>query len=220
MSIRCEHVSKNYRQGDKIIEVLRDLSFEIPTGGSISILGQSGSGKSTLLSLMSGLDRPDQGSIHIESVCLNEMSESQMTQFRGKQIGIVFQQFHLMSHLTALENAGLPRLILGYPDWRDRAAKLLSDLGLGGRLEHFPGQLSGGECQRVAIARALLNEPRLLLADEPTGNLDSRTAKTVGDQFFDVVAEKKVTLMLVTHNEELARRCARRGELREGKLWF
>lgn len=220
MSLRAEKVFKHFVQGDRKIEVLKELDFEIKTGESVSIIGQSGSGKSTLLSLLAGLDRPERGRIEIASTCLNDLNETEMTRFRGQQIGIVFQQFHLMPHLTALENVGLPRVIAGQPDWQEHAVELLLSLGLESRVDHFPGQLSGGECQRVAIARALINQPNLLLADEPTGNLDARTADQVSDEFFDLVQKKQVTLLLVTHNEKLAKRCQRHAELREGRLWF
>jgi putative ABC transport system ATP-binding protein len=143
-----------------------------------------------------------------------------VTAYRGQHIGIVFQQFHLMPHLTALENVALPDVIAARPDWRERASKLLTDVGLAERLEHFPSELSGGECQRVAIARALVTEPKLLLADEPTGNLDVKTAATVMDQFFQIVKDRRVTLLMVTHSEQTANRCHLKCELKEGRLWF
>ena len=220
MSISAIGIAKAFQQGEKTIEVLKGLDLEIKSGESLAIIGESGSGKSTLLSLLAGLERPDVGKIIVDGSAINEMLESAVTQFRGSNIGIVFQQFHLMPHLTALENVAIPLIIAADPDWRDKSAELLTAMQLSHRFNHFPAQLSGGECQRVAISRALANHPKLLLADEPTGNLDTRTAENVMGRFFEIVKEKNVTVLLVTHNEKLAAGCDRHAELKEGRLWF
>jgi putative ABC transport system ATP-binding protein len=191
---------------------------EIKSGEIVAVVGQSGSGKSTLLSLLAGLDRPEEGHIIIRGQDIVSLSEQQMTSFRAKNIGIVFQHFHLMPHLTALENVMLPLEILGEEQIEARAREILGLMGLGHREEHFPSQLSGGESQRVAIARALVVQPQFLLADEPSGSLDSETGEKVMDVFFDVVRQKKMTTVLVTHSEPLARRCDRILTLKNGLL--
>lgn len=218
MSLRLENIVKNYRQADLDIQVLKGLSAEIKDSEVVAVLGQSGSGKSTLLSLMAGLDRPTSGKIIIAGKDISKFSEEEMTEFRGKTIGIVFQQFHLLPHLTALENVMLPLEIAKEPDREKRAKEVLGQMGLGHRLDHFPSQMSGGENQRVAIARALVVKPQILLADEPSGNLDTATGKKVMDVFFDVVRANKVTTILVTHSESLAHRCDRQIVLENGLL--
>lgn len=218
MSLILSGVSKNYQQAQTRIEVLKNLSLKVATGEVVAILGPSGSGKSTLLSLLSGLDAPTSGQLEVQGVQLDQLTEEEITDFRGKNIGIVFQQFHLMSHLTALENVLLPLEINGDFNSSERAAELLRQVGLGDRQHHFPSQLSGGECQRVAIARSLIHAPKLLLADEPSGNLDVGTGAKVMDLFFDLVRKHKTTTVLVTHSEELAARCDRRFRLSAGQL--
>jgi putative ABC transport system ATP-binding protein len=220
VSILVTKVSKSFSQGRRRLPILRDLDLAIKTGESVAVVGQSGSGKSTLLSLLAGLDRPDSGEVHIAKTNLNSLSEADLTAFRGQNIGIVFQQFHLMPHLTAIENVGLPKIIAGEHDWHEKAKDLLQAMGLNDRDTHYPAQLSGGECQRVAIARALITNPKLVLADEPTGNLDIKTAESVIEAFFQATKTFNVTVLLVTHNDVLARRCDRCAELREGLLWF
>lgn len=219
MSLKIEALRKQYHQGSETLEILKGVSAEFKLGETVAIVGQSGSGKSTLLSLLAGLDRPSSGDVIVDGQSLNQLSEEEMTHFRGERIGIVFQQFHLLPHLTALENVMIPLEILKPgPDVRDKALKLLKQVDLGHRANHLPSQLSGGECQRVAIARALVVEPRLLLADEPSGNLDPTTGEKVMGLFFDVVRKAQVTGLLVTHSRELAARCDRVLELKNGVL--
>jgi putative ABC transport system ATP-binding protein len=218
MSLKLENLVKNYRQGDSDIQVLKGLSADIKDSEVVAVLGQSGSGKSTLLSLMAGLDRPTSGKITIANQDISNFSEEEMTKFRGQTIGIVFQQFHLLPHLTALENVMLPLEIANESNREARAKEVLQQLGLSHRLDHFPSQMSGGECQRVAIARALVVKPKILLADEPSGNLDTTTGKKVMDVFFDVIRANKVTTILVTHSETLAHRCDRQIVLENGQL--
>lgn len=218
MSLLLQNIRKSYSQGTSEIQVLKGLMAEIRSGEIVAVVGQSGSGKSTLLSLLAGLDRPQSGQIVIRGQDIVGLSEQQMTSFRAKNIGIVFQHFHLMPHLTALENVMLPLEILEEGRIEERARDILGLMGLGHREEHFPSQLSGGESQRVAIARALVVQPQFLLADEPSGSLDSETGEKVMDVFFDVVRQKKMTTVLVTHSEALARRCDRVLTLKNGLL--
>jgi putative ABC transport system ATP-binding protein len=215
MSLEVKNVFKSYTQGNQNISVLKGLSFAASNGEIIAIVGQSGSGKSTLLSLLSGLDSSDQGQIIINGTDINKLDERQRTLFRAKNIGIVFQQFHLISHLSAQENVQLACEIAGV---KNEPEKLLQRVGLGHRVGHFPSQLSGGECQRVAIARALSVNPKILLADEPSGNLDEKTGKSVMDLLFEQVRKLKTTTVLVTHNAELAKRCDRILILEDGKV--
>jgi putative ABC transport system ATP-binding protein len=216
--IKVENLTKEFIQGNRTITALADVSLEIPKGQITSIEGQSGSGKTTLLALMSGLDRADKGRIEILGNDLTKMSEQELTDFRAKHIGIVFQQFHLMPHLTALENVQLPLEINQETDVKDRALSALEQVGLLDRIHHLPSQLSGGECQRVAIARAFIMKPTLLLADEPSGNLDLESAKRVMDLLFKLSQDFGLTLVLVTHDSELAERCETHFTLRGGKL--
>lgn len=216
MSLIVQNLKKSFSQGETKIEVLKGLNLHIESGKIVAILGQSGSGKSTLLGLLSGLDNPDEGTIEISGQKMTSLNPEERTLFRGKNIGIVFQQFHLVPHLTALENVALPLEIQGEKDVHGRAAKMLESLGLGHRLHHAPGQMSGGESQRVAIARALVGNPRLILADEPSGNLDLETGEKVTQVFFDQIRKSGITTILVTHNPELAARCDQRFHLRGG----
>lgn len=219
--IQVQSISKGFTQGDRSIYVLQDMSFEVPQGETLAILGPSGSGKSTLLSLLALLDSPDRGDILFNQESTKPWSENERTNFRGKNIGIVFQQFHLVPYLTALENVTLPLVInseLKEKEINQRALELLDHVGLGQRAHHRPSQLSGGESQRVALARALIHKPHLLLADEPSGNLDQKTAKSVMDMFFDLIKKTNTTTILVTHDATLAERCDRRLQLTNGKL--
>jgi putative ABC transport system ATP-binding protein len=200
------------------VQVLHDLNFQVQESDTVAIVGQSGSGKSTLLSLMAGLDTPSSGTLRLRGSDLATMSEEALTRFRAENIGIIFQQFHLMQHLTALENVALPLEMAGLPDAETRARKALSEVGLSHREDHFPHQMSGGECQRVAIARAIVIRPALLLADEPTGNLDHATGEQVANLLFDLVQRTGMTLVLVTHNNQLAERCERALTLSQGVL--
>lgn len=198
--------------------VLSDIEFSLQTGDTVAIVGQSGSGKSTLLSLLAGLDRPNAGSIELKSRDIAQMTESQLIDFRAQNIGIIFQQFHLMPHFSAVENVALPLELTRQPNPRQSAEEALRQVGLSERMHHLPHQLSGGECQRVAIARALVVKPALLLADEPTGNLDQENGNQVADLLFDLVQANGSTLILVTHNLGLANRCQRQLHLKQGRL--
>ena len=218
MSLTLANVRKSFHQGETEIAVLKGLNVQIEPGQIVSIVGQSGSGKSTLLSILAGLERADTGDISVDKINLTPLTEQELTLFRAQNIAIVFQQYHLISHLTALENVMLALEILKMANAKERAEEVLKELGLGHRLNHFPSQLSGGECQRVAIARALVVKPKILLADEPSGNLDTHTGDKVMDVFFDVVRKQKITTILVTHSEALAQRCGRRLRLEEGIL--
>lgn len=218
MSLVLNDVRKSFRQGETEIQVLKGLDVSIEPGQVVSIVGQSGSGKSTLLSILAGLERADGGEILVDKVNLMPLSEQEITLFRAQNIAIVFQQYHLIAHLTALENVMLALEILKMDKPRERAKEALEELGLGHRLNHFPSQLSGGECQRVAIARALVVKPKILLADEPSGNLDTHTGDKVMDVFFDIIRKHKITTILVTHSEVLAKKCERTLRLEEGCL--
>jgi putative ABC transport system ATP-binding protein len=209
MIVNISGLEKSFKQGSDKISVIKNFNLSIEPGQTLAILGPSGSGKSTLLSLLAGLDQPDSGQIEIVGENLTQLSEEQLTLFRAKNLGIVFQQYHLFAHLTALENVMLALEILGYPSPETEAKAALTAVGLQHRTHHFPHQLSGGENQRVAIARAFAIKPKLLLADEPSGSLDSKTGEQVMDLLFSLVKEKQTTLVLVTHNEELAQRCQR-----------
>ena len=216
--IHVNKISKTYFQGTQRIEVLYNLSLQVKEGESLAILGQSGSGKSTLLSLMSGLDKPEFGTITLDEQDITKLSQDQLSKFRSETMGIVFQQYHLMSNLTALENVGIPLELRKDPNYQNSARDALKMVGLSHRLSHFPGELSGGECQRVAIARAIVAKPKIILADEPSGNLDDETGKEVMDLLFKLYRERKQTLILVTHNQELASVCDRMMVLQKGQL--
>jgi putative ABC transport system ATP-binding protein len=200
------------------IHVLKGINLEMVKGETVAILGQSGSGKSTLLALVAGLDKPSSGVIEMDGQRMDTLSEEDLARFRAQKISIVFQQFHLMSHLTALENVSLPLELVGDDDAEDKARHALDQIGLSHRLSHFPSHLSGGECQRVAIARAMVTRPALLLADEPTGNLDPHTGRKVADQLFELVKTTTMTMLLVTHNEPLVDQSQRQLVLQEGTL--
>ena len=200
------------------MEVLEHLSMQADAGEKIAILGPSGCGKSTLLSLLAGLDKPDVGKVEIDGFDLAKMSEDERSRTRSQKLGIVFQQYHLMRNLTAIENVGLPLEILGQTDYADRARIALKEVGLSHRVAHFPSEMSGGECQRVAIARALVTRPSVVLADEPSGNLDQKTGDEVMDLLFNLCNEHQSTLILVTHNRELSNRCDRALLLKDGAL--
>lgn len=218
MSLVLKNLEKGFNQGEDRVTVLSGLNAEIKQGEVVAIVGQSGSGKSTLLSLLAGLDQADAGAILVDGSNISGMNEKQVTEFRGQNIGIVFQQYHLVSHLTAVENVMLPMEILGKAEAETQAVALLKEMGLEHRLHQFPSKMSGGECQRVAIARALAVRPKILLADEPSGNLDVHTGDKVMDIFFSAAKKYQITTILVTHSETLARRCQRVLKLSEGKL--
>jgi putative ABC transport system ATP-binding protein len=216
--LKVSELCKSYTQGDQEVKVLTHINMEVSKGEKIAILGQSGCGKSTLLSLLGGLDNPDSGTIEVDGVQLASMSEDDRSKTRSQKLGIIFQQYHLMRNLTAMENVGLPLEILGVANDQQLAQDALSEVGLSHRSSHFPSEMSGGECQRVAIARALVTQPSLILADEPSGNLDQKTGEEVMSLLFHLCTEHNTTLLLVTHNRELAHRCDRILQLTEGGL--
>lgn len=208
--INLQNVSKNFSQGGRDIRVLSGINLSVAAGESLAILGQSGSGKTTLLTLIAGLDKPDAGHVQVMGRDLTALSEDDLSKVRRQDMSIVFQQFHLFRHLTALENVLLPFELAQKSTDPKKATELLRRVGLGHRLDHYPTQLSGGECQRLAIARALVIEPKILLADEPSGNLDQATGEQVMNLMFQLVKEQQLTLILVTHNTELANLCDRK----------
>jgi putative ABC transport system ATP-binding protein len=216
--LRLKQVSKSFHQGSLKIDVLHRLDLSIQLGEIVSILGQSGSGKSTLLSLLAGLDHPEMGTVEVKGENLAKLSQDQLSKFRSKNLGIVFQQYHLMSNLTALENVGVPLELQGSREFVEPARLALKQVGLSNRLAHFPSQLSGGECQRVALARAIVSEPSLILADEPSGNLDQKTGREIMDLLFRLCRDRGQSLILVTHNHELAKLCDRTLLLSDGRL--
>ncbi len=200
------------------VHVLKGIDLAIGVGEAVGIVGPSGSGKSTLLMVLAGLERLDSGEIFINGAPIHSFSEDRLAEFRGRNIGIVFQSFHLIANMTALENVAVPLELAGKADAFEIAARELTAVGLGERLNHYPGQLSGGEQQRVAIARALAPSPALLIADEPTGNLDTETGRQIADLLFAKQAERGMTLLLVTHDGTLAGRCSRQIKVRSGQI--
>lgn len=216
--ITLKNVTKTVKSGTEDLTILNDVSFDIENGEFVAITGASGSGKSTMLGLIAGLDAPSSGSILIDGNDVTKMNEDDLASLRSKTIGFVFQSFHLIPSLTALENVMIPMEIAGIADARQRAERLLNDVDLANRGHHYPTELSGGEQQRVAIARAFANEPKILLADEPTGNLDSRNGEHIFELMTNLHKEKNVTLMLVTHDQGLAGRAQRRIVLRDGMV--
>lgn len=216
--ITLQNVTKTVQSGAENLTILDDVSFEIPDGQFVSITGASGSGKSTLLGLIAGLDAPSSGEVLIDNESITKMSEDDLAETRSKKIGFVFQSFHLIPSLTAFENILIPMEILGVKDAKDRAKKLLEDVELTNRGHHYPSELSGGEQQRIAIARAFANRPKILLADEPTGNLDSKNGNHIFDLMTDLHDRNAVTLVLVTHDQALADKAERQIILKDGKV--
>lgn len=216
--IDLKDVSLSLGEGASRVEVLKHVDLKIEQGESAGIVGPSGSGKSTLLMVMAGLERVDSGTVTVAGETLNRLNEDRIAAFRGRTVGIVFQSFHLIPNMTALENVAVPLELAGKRDAFETAARELVAVGLGERLRHYPGQLSGGEQQRVAIARALAPEPKLLIADEPTGNLDQATGKSIADLLFSKARERSMTLVLVTHDPGLAARCSRQIAMRSGRI--
>ncbi|MEP4078018.1 ABC transporter ATP-binding protein [Haloferula sp.] len=221
--ISAKQISKSYETPGETVEVLKDLKLELADGEAAAITGPSGCGKTTLLNLLGALDRPTSGSITIGDHDIASFSEDQATHFRNHSLGFVFQQHYLLPQLTVLENVLVPRLAGDWQesesDTRDRARDLLAKVGLDHRLTHLPWQLSGGEKLRTAVARALVNQPKLVLADEPTGSLDPASTDTIADLLLELNRDEKVTLLVVTHNQALAQRIGRTLQLRDGKLW-
>jgi putative ABC transport system ATP-binding protein len=218
LKVKIRNIKKSFGQGESKIEVLKGINLDIEAGEILALTGKSGSGKSTMLSLLAGLDSVDSGDIVIDGNNISQMSEKELANFRATNLGIVFQQFHLISTLTALENVLLPLELLKKPNSMELSKSLLESVGLSHRAHHLPSELSGGECQRVALARALAIRPSLLLADEPSGNLDEETGEKVMDLLFKMVRETKTTLILVTHDPDLAKRCSRVVNLEYGSL--
>lgn len=216
--LATENLTKSYRSGDSDLVVLDSVSFQAEQGSRLAIMGPSGSGKTTLLGLCAGLDVPTSGTVSLMGFKLNAMSEDDRAYLRNQYTGFVFQNFQLLSTLTALENVMVPLELRGERNVESKAKELLGRVGLGARLHHYPSQLSGGEQQRVAIARAFITEPRILFADEPTGNLDEENAKQVVDVLFGINGESKTTLILITHNPELARQADRILEMKGGRV--
>jgi len=216
--VKAAGLTKQVSTGAATLTILHDISLEIAAGEAVAILGASGSGKTTLLALLAGLDEPSSGSVHIDGNDLYALDEDGRARLRRERVGFVFQSFQLLPALTALENVMLPLELAGDGQARERAAGWLDRVGLGARTTHYPRQLSGGEQQRVAVARAFASRPRLLLADEPTGNLDSATGEEIISLMFELNREAGTTLLLVTHDNALAARCQRRLRLGAGRL--
>ena len=216
--IKIENITKTVTSGSESLTILDDISFDIDGGQFVALTGASGSGKSTLLGLIAGLDSPSAGRILIDGEDVTKMSEDDLGTVRSEKIGFIFQSFHLIPSLTAVENIMIPIEIRGGRDAKDQALKLLDDVGLSERGHHYPHQLSGGEQQRVAIARAFANRPAILLADEPTGNLDSKNGAHIFDLMTDLHRQNNVTLVMVTHDTALAARADRRVVLADGRV--
>ncbi len=215
--LQARDLTQSYPSGGRELVVLRDVSFTLEEGAFAAIVGPSGSGKSTLLGLLAGLDRPKRGTVILDGQDLAPLSEDDRARLRAEKVGFVFQSFHLIPTLTARENVQVPLELRGVPS-RERADELLARVGLAGRLHHYPAQLSGGEQQRVALARAFSHRPRLLFADEPTGNLDAATGSAVIELMVEMNRESGTTLVLVTHDPELAGRARRVLQLRDGRI--
>lgn len=217
-AIDIENVELSLGRGASRVHILKGISLSVARGEAVGLVGPSGSGKSTLLMAMAGLERADSGRIRIDGQDLSGLDEDALARFRGRRIGIVFQSFHLIPTMTALENVAVPLELAGAEDAFDRARTELDAVGLGGRLDHYPAELSGGEQQRVALARALVADPAILVADEPTGNLDESTGRQIVDLLFELKERRGATLVLVTHDPGLAARCDRTIRLRSGMI--
>jgi len=216
--IRLTNVRLDLQSRAGLVEILKGVSLEVERGQSLAIVGPSGSGKTSLLMILAGLERATRGDVQVAGHDFNVLDEDRMALVRGEEIGIVFQSFHLIPTMTALENVALPLEFSGVVDARAQARALLSDVGLDARADHFPAQLSGGEQQRVALGRALVPKPKLLLADEPTGNLDGATGRHVVDLLFGLQKRSQATLVLVTHDERLAKACGRTIRMADGRI--
>lgn len=216
--LKADSLSKSFQSGEGSITVLDNINFEVEAGKTMSIIGPSGSGKTTLLGLCAGLDHPSSGGISLNEIPLGKLSENELAQLRNNHVGFVFQNFQLIPTLTALENVMVPLELRGEKNIKTRATDLLQRVGLGDRVDHYPSQLSGGEQQRVAIARAFSNQPKVLFADEPTGNLDDETSQKIESLLFDINKEQNTTLVLVTHDQELAKKTDQVIRLKAGKI--
>ncbi|WP_407522437.1 ABC transporter ATP-binding protein [Methylobacterium oryzisoli] len=217
-AIALDGVDLSLGRGAARVHILKGISLAVAAGEAVGLVGPSGSGKSTLLMTMAGLERPDAGRVVVDGTDLAGLDEDALARFRGRRIGIVFQSFHLVPTMTALENVALPLELADLPDAHERAERELAAVGLGHRLHHYPAQLSGGEQQRVAIARAVAPDPAILVADEPTGNLDEATGGQIVDLLFALKRDRGATLVLVTHDPGLARLCDRTVRLRSGLI--
>jgi putative ABC transport system ATP-binding protein len=218
MMVRLDDIHLKLESAAGEVNILRGINLAVAAGETVSVVGPSGSGKSTMMMVIAGLERPSSGRIQVAGVDLDRLNEDGLALFRRKSVGIVFQNFHLIPTMTALENVAVPLELAGDSDAFGKAARELESVGLGHRLTHYPGQLSGGEQQRVALARAFAVEPRLLLADEPTGNLDGETGQRVIDLMFELRARRGTTLLLITHDPALAQRCGRTVHLLDGRI--
>ncbi len=216
--IALDNIHVRLGEGASKVHVLKDVSLDVSEGEAVGLVGPSGSGKSTLLMVTAGLERPESGTVQIAGATLSGLDEDALATFRRGRIGIVFQSFHLIPNMTALENVAVPLELLGRNDAFERAEVELGRVGLGERVSHYPAQLSGGEQQRVALARALVADPAVLIADEPTGNLDGPTGEQIVDLMFKAHRERGMTLMMVTHDADLAERCERVVRLRDGEI--
>ena len=217
--LEIKQLTQTYSSGSRSLTVLNSINLEITEGSTAAIVGPSGSGKTTLLGLCAGLDRPTSGEVILNGIALGQQSEDELAEIRNRHVGFVFQSFQLVPTLTALENVMVPLELRGEGGVQSDAEELLSEVGLGDRMEHYPSQLSGGEKQRVAIARAFINRPKILFADEPTGNLDTETGRKVEELLFSLNRQKGTTLVLVTHDPELAKQCERTVRLKKGEIF-
>jgi putative ABC transport system ATP-binding protein len=217
-AIALAGVNLSLGRGAANVHILKDISLHIGSGEAVGLVGPSGSGKSTLLMVMAGLERPDRGTVNVAGHDLGALDEDALARFRGQNVGIVFQSFHLIPTMTAVENVAVPLELAGLADAHERACRELEAVGLADRLNHYPAELSGGEQQRVALARARAPNPTILMADEPTGNLDETTGKHIIDLLFASHKERRTTLLLVTHDAALAERCDRIVRLRSGRI--
>ncbi len=217
--IRLDDICKRYKMGDSIVQAVCDASLAINKGEFVAIVGPSGSGKSTMMNMVGALDLASKGEIYLDGIDIEHLAESRLAQIRGRRIGFIFQTFNLIPTLNALENVALPMVFQGVPRHKriEKAKKLLVDVKLGHRMHHLPNELSGGERQRVAIARALANDPEVILADEPTGNLDSKTGEEIMNMFMELNSNGK-TIIMITHDPNLAKKAKRIIKLRDGKI--
>ncbi len=216
--LKVRELTKSVQLADKSLALLQPINLDVHAGESLAIVGSSGSGKTTLLSILAGLDLPSSGSVYLKNHALHQLNEEQRSLVRASHVGFIFQQFLLVNSLTALENVMLPAELAGIADAEVKGRELLAQVGLADRLAHYPSQLSGGEQQRVAIARAFITQPDILFADEPTGNLDTKTGLTITDLLFELNEKTGTTLVLVTHDPKLAARCQRQVEMDSGVL--
>ncbi len=216
--LQLTHVTLAYESAAGRVEALKDINLTVAPGETVGLVGPSGSGKTSLMMVVAGLEKPNSGEVSIAGEAITTLSEDRLASFRGANLGIVFQSFHLIGTMTALENVALPLEFAGAVRPDATAREMLGSVGLAGRADHYPGQMSGGEQQRVALARALVARPRLLLADEPTGNLDQETGNRVIQLIFDMVARHAAGLLLITHDRQLAARCDRTVTMRDGRL--